>query len=168
MHFVNLYLHNYLHQKFSAKSFMDLEQRGEKQFVFVCENFIRERRTEFWQVEPAIYSLIEHHDKRTLTVGGACESVQNQLSLRFKDTVDTCAWLIQRLSRAIFHIYAFTVRLTRVNREGASGTGSISRTERKHNRGGLRIWRFSQHGTSVSWSFNPFLSHSPPLWELRM
>lgn len=94
--------------------------------------------TEFCQNGSAIYSLIEHHDKRTLTVGGTCEVGAKSISRRSKDVINICACSRQRLSRESeipsTRLLSFSQRS--VVWAGAEGLDPINRNE-GNKKGGL-------------------------------
>lgn len=68
-----------------------VSKEGESETLLVSRKLAGKGEQSSANERSAIYSLIEHHDKRTLTVGGgACESVQNQFPFALKSIMDAC------------------------------------------------------------------------------
>lgn len=119
-------------------------------------------------IKSAIYSLIEHHDKRTLTVGCACASrckIEFVSLFLHIDIVDACTCSLQRLSHIYsrsekFYVHTCAVFISQrsIERTGegsrAVGFDQFEQTETKRKTKGEReregycgLKIFQQHGS---------------------
>lgn len=119
------------------------------------ENRVLPRRIRYLQ--PNWTPWQEDTDSRRCVRVGA-----KSISLRFKDIVDACTCFTPTSLSWVgnFIYYTFTIHLTKINRMGEGWVRLIEQKGKKRQEESFAAWRFSQHGTSVSWSFNPFSSQS--------